>query len=184
MFPVIPDKESQLLWTRDLRFVPSHDVPEHLPDKDHLLDPQLMKPLIAPIKPSHPSSQGGALMFFLGLLTVAKGQCYKPSRSFWVWEKSQLNSNFGMAGISQDKPPLHSLGKGVTCTGWGQISLCCRYLTASLFRVLPRRNLAFLNPKSSKIEQSWSQSSRGQAAFGLHRWQGLDGSTKPRKSPF
>lgn len=82
VFPVIPDKESQLSWTRDLRCVTSCDVPEHLPDKDPLLDPQLMKPLVAPIKPSHPSSQGGALMFFLGLLTGAKGECYKPSGCF------------------------------------------------------------------------------------------------------
>lgn len=82
VFPVIPDKESQLPWTRDLRFATSHDVPEHLPHKDHLLGPQLMKTLVAPIKPSQPSSQGGALMFSLGLLTVAKEGCCKPSRSF------------------------------------------------------------------------------------------------------
>lgn len=73
----------------------------------------------------------------------------------------------------------------MACTSWGQISLCCKYLTTSLFHVLPQRNLAFfLNQKPSKTEQSWSQSSRGQAAFGLCRWQGLDGSTEPLKSPF
>lgn len=154
VLPVIPDKESQLPWTRDLRFVTSHDVSEHLPNEDHLMDPQLMKTLVAPIK--HPSSQGRALMFFLGLLTVAKGGCCKPSRSFRIWEKSQLNCNFGMTRISQDKAPSP---QPWDFTGWGQISLCCRYLTACLFHVLPQRNLAFFNPKSSKTEQSWSQSS-------------------------
>lgn len=36
VFPVIPDKESQLSWKRDLGCVTSCDVPEHLPDKDPL----------------------------------------------------------------------------------------------------------------------------------------------------
>lgn len=60
VFPVIPDKESQLSWIRDLRFVTSHDVPEHLPKKDHLLDPQFSsKTLVAPIKPSYPAAKEG-----------------------------------------------------------------------------------------------------------------------------
>lgn len=59
VFPVIPDKESQLTWTKGLRFVTTRDVPEHLPNKDHLLDPQLMKTLVAPIKPSHPAANEG-----------------------------------------------------------------------------------------------------------------------------
>lgn len=68
VFPVIPDKESQFSWTRDLRLVISHKVPEHLDNKDHLLDPQMMKTLVTPIKPSHSSSQGGPVMGFFGFI--------------------------------------------------------------------------------------------------------------------
>lgn len=77
MFPVIPDKGSQLSQTREPRFVTYCDAPEHLPNKDNLLDPWLLKTMVTQTKLSHTFSQEAASMVFLVvrvLLTGAKAR--------------------------------------------------------------------------------------------------------------